>query len=361
MISNENKKNPDSFQKSRNSNALFVSGKDGYNTYRIPAIEVTNLGTILVFCEGRKDSPSDRGEIDILLKRSVDDGKTWSDSKVVWHDAGNTCGNPCVVADRITGTIWFMITWNNGNDCEKAIMEQTSLDTRRVFVLCSVDDGLTWDKPKDITDTVKKANWTWYATGPGSGIQIQHGKFKGRLVVPCDHIEAKTMQLYSHIVFSDDHGQTWQLGGKSPQAQVNECEVVELTNDRIMLNMRSHQYRQTSISHDGGITWQDQHQDLNLPDSYCQASILRYQWPDANNKNIIVFCNPANSQERKNLTLRFSFDEGKNWDISRIIHSGPCAYSDLAALKNGDIACCYEAGSIHYFESILFARIPVPL
>ena len=142
--------------------------------------------------------------------------------------AKTTCGNPCAVVDQKTGTIFLLTTWNRGDDHESQIIDQKSKDTRRVFVTQSSDDGVTWTKPKEITESVKSRDWTWYATGPGSGIQIQKGRHKGRLAIPCDHIEAVTKHYYSHIIFSDDHGKTWKLGGSTPEHQVNECEVVEL-------------------------------------------------------------------------------------------------------------------------------------
>lgn len=168
----------------------------------------------------------------------------------------------CVVVDKETGTIFLLSTWNRGDDHEGAIIAGKSKDTRRVFVLQSTDDGLTWSKPRQLTDQVKKPDWTWYATGPGSGIQIEHGPHQGRLVIPCDHIEAETKRYFSHVIYSDDHGKTWQLGGSTPRDKVNECEAVELTNGRLMLNMRNYdraqRARQTALSDDGGLTWRDQ-------------------------------------------------------------------------------------------------------
>src|SRR5262249_34440674 len=146
---------------------LFVSGKDGYHTYRIPALIVTKKGTLLAFCEGRKASGSDTGEIDVLLRRSFDNGKTWTRTQVVWHDGGNTCGNPCPVVDAKTGAIWLLLTHNLGRDNQWQILDGTSKGTRTVWVASSADDGTTWSKPVEITADVKKPAWTWYATGPG--------------------------------------------------------------------------------------------------------------------------------------------------------------------------------------------------
>jgi len=342
---------------------LFVSGQGGYHTYRIPALAVTTNGTVLAFCEGRKSSAGDSGEIDALVKRSSDQGTTWSPQRLIWHDAGNTCGNPCAVVDRDTGAIWLLATWNRGDDREAQIIAKTSKDTRRAFVLHSIDDGRTWSRPQEITAQAKKSDWTWYATGPGSGIQIQHGPHQGRLVVPCDHVEADSRHCYSHIVYSDDHGQSWKLGGSSPVDQVNECEVVELTGARLMLNMRNYDRsqpsRQVCLSEDGGLTWKDQRFDGVLIEPLCQAAIERYRWPDRDDPGVLLFSNPANNRERKGMTLRASFDEARTWPASRVLHEGPSAYSDLAVLANGQIACLFEAGSATPYETIRFTSFPL--
>lgn len=343
---------------------LFVSGQNGYHTYRIPALAVTTRGTVLAFCEGRKNSASDTGDIDLLVRRSTDHGASWSEPKAVWDDAGNTCGNPCAVVDRDTGAIWLLSTWNRGEDRESQIIARASRDTRRVFVMHSTDDGVTWTAPREITGEVKRTNWTWYATGPGSGIQIQHGPHQGRLVIPCDHIEAETKHYYSHVIYSDDHGKTWKLGGASPQHQVNECEVVELTGGRLLLNMRNYdrakKARQVAVSDDGGATWKDQRFDAALLEPICQAALERYRWPDATQPGVILFSNPASATARVNLTVRASYDDAQTWPVARVLHAGPSAYSDLAVLANGQIACLYEAGVKSAYERIVLARFSIP-
>jgi sialidase-1 len=342
---------------------IFVSGQNGYHTYRIPALAVTTRGTVLAFCEGRKNTRSDAGDIDLLVKRSTDHGQSWSDPQVIWDDGSNTCGNPCAVVDRDTGAIWLLSTWNRGDDREPEIIAQTSTDTRRVFVIASTDDGVTWSQPRQITSDVKQANWTWYATGPGSGIQILHGGHHGRLVIPCDHIEAETRHYYSHIIYSDDQGRSWQLGGRTPQHQVNECEVVELAGGRLLLNMRNYdrskKARQIAFSDDGGQTWADQQFAEELVEPICQAAIHRFRWPGHDGLGIILFSNPASQQGRVNLTVRASTDDGRTWPAKTVLHAGPSAYSDLAILANGEIACLYEAGTKHPYELIVLARFPI--
>ncbi|MBI1257033.1 MAG: exo-alpha-sialidase [Chloroflexi bacterium] len=340
---------------------LWQSGTNDYHTYRIPALTVTNQGTMLAFCEGRKAGQRDTGKIVLLVKRSTDQGPTWSQQSVVWEDENNTCGNPSPVVDRTTGTIWLLMTWNRGDDTEHQIIDRTSNDSRRVFVTSSSDDGLHWGKPREITSDVKPPDWTWYATGPCAGIQIKNGAHAGRLVIPCDHIEGETKQGYSHIIYSDDHGETWQLGGRSPHAGVNECTVVELAQGNLMLNMRNydptHRARQVALSDDGGITWTDQHGDEALIEPVCQASIHRFS--PAQTQSLIVFANPASTEKRENMTLRASQDDGKTWSLLTSLWAGPSAYSDLSDVSEGRMACLYECGDHNPYEFLRLATFDV--
>lgn len=343
---------------------VFSAGSEGYHTFRIPSAIVTARGTLLAFCEGRTGGRGDAGDIDLVLKRSLDGGTTWRPLQVVWNDGPNTCGNPCPVLDRTTGVLWLLLTWNRGDDPEPKIIAGQSQDTRRVFVTRSTDDGLTWAKPQEITGSVKPTNWTWYATGPGAGVQIERGLHAGRLVIPCDHIEAGTKRYYSHLIFSDDHGASWQLGGRSPRDQVNECEVAELTGDRLLLNMRNYdrrqRTRQVAISGDGGVSWSDQRHDPALLEPICQASLRRHSWPEAGRQSVLLFSNPA-STNRENLTVRASFDEGRTWPVSRVLHAGPAAYSCLVRLPDERIGCLYESGRQHPYERIVLARLSLDM
>ncbi len=340
---------------------LWRSGSDGYHTYRIPALAVTNDNTILAFCEGRKHQPSDTGDIALLVKHSTDGGKTWSEQRVIWDDPQHTCGNPAPVIDRATGTIHLLMTWNRGDDPEHDIVNGASKDTRRVFATSSIDDGLTWARPREITAEVKRPNWTWYATGPGHGIQIQHGKCAGRLVIPCDHIEAGTNDYYSHVIFSDDKGENWQLGGRAPLPAVNECEVVEISGGRLLLNMRSYlpgeNVRQIAVSADGGLTWTDQRSDQALIEPRCQASVIGYANEGPSESELILFANPASKTQRVNMTLRASLDDGHTWPSQIALHAGPSAYSDLAVAPDGPILCLYEGGDSHPYEFLRLALV----
>ncbi len=344
---------------------VWKSGDDGYHTYRIPSVLVSAKGTVLAFCEGRVAGGGDSGEINLLLKRSTDGGKTFGAQQVVWADGGNTCGNPCAVIDETTGTIWLLMTHNLGEDHEREIKLRASKGTRTVWVTSSTDDGLTWATPREITSDVKKPEWTWYATGPGVGIQLKRGPHKGRLVIPCDYVATPAVgDGNSHIIYSDDHGQTWKLGGEAPRKEFNESQVVELSDGRIMLNMRNHaagdrknvpRQRGVCISDDGGITFKELRRDDALVEPICQASIVRYTWPDNGERSRILFSNPASTTDRNGMTLRMSYDEGETWHVSKMIHPGPSAYSCLVALPEGSIGLLYEGGTKRYGQ-IDFAR-----
>jgi sialidase-1 len=349
---------------------VFVAGKDGYHTYRIPALIVTTNKTLLAFCEGRKHSRSDTGDIDLLLKRSTDGGKTWGARQVVWDDGPNTCGNPCPVVDEQTGTIWLLLTHNPGNMREAQIKVREPSGTRTVWVSRSDDDGKTWSAPADITSSTKDPAWGWYATGPGVGIQIRHGPHRGRLVIPCDHSYHRTdstgdkagVEAGSHVIYSDDHGETWKLGGAA-RPQMNESQVVELADGKgtLLLNMRTTSKtnrRGQSLSHDGGQTWTAPEFQPQLVEPRCQASFLRYNWPTENGPGRILFSNPAGIG-RTNLTVRISLDDGKTWPVARTLYQGPSAYSCLTVLPDGSIGCLYERGRRNPYEQITFARFPL--
>ena len=339
---------------------IFKSGSEGYNTFRIPSIITTDSGVVLAFAEGRKNSSSDSGDIDLVLKRSTDGGKTWGDLIVIRDDSTNVCGNPSPVIDRKTGKIFLLSTWNRGDDTESEIINMTSVDTRRVYIMNSIDEGLSWSKPIEITDKVKKPNWTWYATGPVHGIQIREGSKKGRMIIPCDHIEANTKKYYSHIIYSDDGGSSWNIGGTTPQDQVNECSVAEIGKGKLILNMRNYDRtqmnRKISISNDYGESWGDIYDDKALVEPICQASILRYSFKGFG-RNDLLFINPADKNKRLNMTLRLSNDLGRTWKGEFLLHEGPSAYSDITKLRNGNVGCLFEAGKNSPYEGIVYREV----
>ncbi len=319
---------------------IFISGENGYHTYRIPALIATQEGSLLAICEGRMFSGADHGNIDLMVRRSADGGETWSDQQVIYEEGGEekiTIGNPCPVVDQETGRVWLSFCRDNDD----------------VFITHSDDDGRTWAEPRMITDAIKKEDWGWYATGPGVGIQKQRDPHKGRLIIPCDHREKVDGQWVkmSHVFYSDDGGKTWELG-ESVAKHTDECQVVELSNGDVMINMRNYWQREggiesrggmraVAISKDGGETWGELTFDDQLIEPVCQASITRYSWPEEG-RSRILFSNPASTSNRHKMTVRLSYDEGKTWPVARQVYEGSSAYSCLEVLPNGQIYCLYE-------------------
>ncbi len=321
---------------------LYESGTEGYVMFKIPALVATQRGSVLAFCEARHWA-SDSADIEIVMRRSENIGKSWSPHQVIWDDGKNTCGNPCPVEDREAGIVWMLMCRNN----------------REVFAMSSKDDGQSWTKPVEITSSVKRQDWGWYATGPGTGIQMRRGKYKGRLVIPCDHRSAD-YGMGSHAVYSDDHGRTWNHG-QPIIPKVNECQVVELSDGSLMMNLRSYNRmgcRAVAVSKDGGETWSETWHDPELIEPICQASILRADSTGSSVLGPILFSNPA-ARERIRLTVRLSRDEGRTWPVSRLLYSGPSGYSSLAVLSDGSIGCLFEAGIRHLNENVSFARFPL--
>lgn len=313
---------------------VFTAGEEGYHTYRIPAVVITKQGTVLAFCEGRKSGRADDGDIDLVLKRSIDNGQTWGKLELVYEEGVDkpiTIGNPAPVVDQKDGVIWLPFCRNND----------------RVFVTSSDDDGETWSKPTEITSSVKADDWTWYATGPVHGIQLTQGKQAGRLLIPCDHRVAKgpwDQAGRSHTIYSDDHGKTWQRGEPTDWA-MNECTVAELADGDVLLNMRSYRKqgcRASATSSNGGVTWSECKNETSLPEPVCQGSLLRYTATKPEGESFLLFCNPASTKSRDHLTLRTSRDEGQSWSKGLVLCDGSSAYSDLVELPDGSVGVLYE-------------------
>jgi len=334
---------------------VFISGQEGYHTFRIPGLLRTQDGTLLAFCEGRKTGDGDHGDVDLVMKRGEDDGRAWGDLMLVHEEGGDaeiTIGNPCPVQDESTGTIWLPFCRDNNN----------------VLMMHSNDDGRTWSKPADITKQVKRPGWGWYATGPGVGIQLHHGAHAGRLVIPCDHrepIDGKQVMM-SHCFYSDDGGASWQLG-ESVAPHTDECQVVELSDGRLLINMRNYWARSggepkkggmraIAYSGDGGASWSGLKFDKALIEPICQGSLVAGITMEGASRAPLFFSNPASKTKRHRLTIRISRDGGKTWPLARMLHEGSAGYSCLAVLSEKQIGCLYERDN---YRRITYAEVDV--
>lgn len=331
--------------------SLWTGGREGYHTFRIPSLLVTKEGTVLAFCEGRKTSSGDHGDVDLVMKRSTDGGRSWSPLTMVHEEGGDekiTIGNPCPVVDSETGIIWLPF----------------NRDNKAVFITSSTDDGKTWALPRDISASTVRPEWVWVATGPGIGIQLTKGPHKGRLVIPSDQrllLPDKQMEWNSHMMYSDDHGATWQISAPI-RSGGNECQVIEREDGTLLVNTRMQGnfegYRGIATSSDGGVTWTDITHEKQIPCPKCQGSLLSYD------EHRLLFSNPhpkfgdavTGRMPRERLTIRLSTDDGLTWPTSRVLNHGPSAYSSLARLPDRAILCLYEGGEKHSSEALRLAR-----
>ena len=331
---------------------LYSQNTYGYEAYRIPAIIKTKKGTLLAFAEARKKrSAGDAGDIDLVLKRSLDSGKTWENMITVWDNGANTCGNPVPVVDQQTGDIHVLMTWNHGEDNYSDINNASGHDIRRVYATRSSDDGKTWARPVEITDAVKRPYWRWYGTGPCHGLQIKEGAHKNRLVVPCYYsvIKNGSSKTFAHVFYSDDGGHTWTPGDTTRQDNAGESTVAELPGGKLMLNMRrGTPARGVATSNDGGASWGDVRSDYTLLDPQCQGSLL-----DARRSglHLLLFSNAA-SGSRDHLTIKMSTDEGAAWSKAYAVYTGPSAYSDMVMIAENKVVILYEAGVSRPYEGI---------
>jgi sialidase-1 len=293
---------------------LFDGGTGGFHAYRIPSIVRTTNGTLIAFCEGRADTDNDFGNINVVCKRSSDNGATWLALQTVAGATLGTWGNPTSVVDWDTGRVWLFMSWNDADHSENGTGDTDPIDTwgqRRVKVTWSDNNGATWAIPVDKTSTLLPSTMTWDVMGPGVGIQTTGGAHPGRLIIP-----ARRRNIYS-----DDHGATWQY--QIIPAGTDEGTIVERADGTLMRNDRP-----------GGTPWdlaKRRHISTGtiengfsaftpasaLPDPRCEGSITRY----AGDRSRIIFLNSASELTRYNMMARVSYDEGQTWYASRRLHN----------------------------------------
>lgn len=344
---NKNKGSKESAQKQGqfSSQDLFISGENNVNEYRIPSLLRTNSGTLIAVCDARVDKPGDApNNIDLVMKKSSDGGKTWSKSKVIVGFPENDAAcDASMVADKQTGTIWLAYDY--------AIADPQGDVGRilKIHLIKSNDEGITWSSPVELSYLTKGKNF-WLQNGPGVGLYTE-----GVIVFPMYTVASggKGPQQ-TVLVFSKDHGKTWVLsngvGEYNPEPQ-----VAGLTGGRIMVNMRrpgGQEYRQVAITDDFGKSWSEVSNDLTLIESGCQGSFINYEF---NKKSLLIFSNPADRKERKNLVVRVSNNEGKSWQKEVPVYKGSAAYSCLTQLPNGNVGLLYEADD---YKRIVFVEIP---
>lgn len=354
---------------------VFANGEDGYLCYRIPAIVKAPNGNLLAFCEARKQSCADHGNVKIVLKRSRDNGATWSKLQIVAENDALQAGNPAPVYDLTDkkhkkGRLFLF--YNTGTlASEQAVREGKAM--REVWYKTSTNHGKTWSKPVNITRFVSRPNhpeidsayqfkedWRCYANTPGHALQLTQGPYKGRLFIPANHSEgppkAQARDYFAHGFYSDDHGQTWAITPSVPYPGSNESTAAGLANGGILMNIRNQsgdsKNRILAISNSAGAQWDTIYTEPQLPDPVCQGSMLHYTNPKG--QRVLLFSNLNHASQRENLTLHISYDDGKTWPVHQVICPGSAAYSDLVIQQNHQIGILYEKDN---YTKIVYERV----
>lgn len=306
---------------------VFDGGIDNYHSYRIPSLIRTKNGTLIAFAEGRRWNNSDWGDINLVYKRSFNNGDSWTALGEVVGSGNGTWGNPTAVYDWNKGTngrVWLFMNWHAGTHTSIS-----SIDTwgeRKVYASYSDDHGASWSTPQDLTSTLLPLNFTWDAMGPGIGIQTVFNR-AGRLVIPAK----------GRMIYSDDNGTTWRYaliaGGTDEGTVVEKMDGKLLRNDRPGSSLwEASKYRRTMVGsiETGFPGWSV---ETELPDPKCEGSIVRYN-TDAPAR--IIFLNPNSQSKRCNMTVRISYDEGNSWTRSRPIYDwNTCDYTPITVAKGG--------------------------
>jgi sialidase-1 len=332
---------------------LWHGGAGGYETYRIPGIIVSARGVVLAYGVGRRTlKGGDWDDNDVMLRRSVDGGRTWEPSRRIAGDSHGVTDNPVAIADHKKGVVHFLYQH----------------DYARVFYMRSNDDGATFTKAVDITaaleDLKPQFPWTVVALGPGHAIQLRNGRLLVPVWMAAGASTAKGHRQHAPsgitTLYSDNEGKTWKHGEliatNSPEmTNPNEMQMIQLGDGSVMANIRTgdkHELRAVATSPDGVSHWTKPRFDEHLYDPICAAGIVRYSSVPRDDRNRILFTNPDSESLpgsrqgehglRRNLTLKMSEDEGKTWPVVRLLHEGSSGYSDIAVAPDKTIYVIYE-------------------
>jgi len=348
--------------------AVRHRGYDGVHTYRIPGLATTNKGTLIGVYDVRHRGGGDLpGDIDVGMSRSTDGGRTWEPMRVImdlgddpqWRYDG--VGDPAILVDRNTGAIWVAATWSHGNRSWRGSGPGLSPEeTGQLMLVRSDDDGVTWSKPINITKQVKKPEWCFLLQGPGKGITMRDGTivFAAQYQDPPD----KNRLPHSTIIYSKDHGETWQVG-TGAYDDTTESQVVELEPGVLMLNCRYNRKaaRVVIISRDLGKNWQPHattQKSLIEPGS-CMASLIDLAQEGAKElPGWLLFSNPDSTRGRHHITIKASPDLGETWpkEHRMLLDEGNGAgYSCMSLIDDQTVGILYEGSQAH----MTFQRIPL--
>jgi len=348
------------------------SGDDGVESYRIPGLVTTNKGTLLGVYDARYNNSADLQEyVEIGLSRSTDGGQTWEKMRIPMSfgeygglpKAQNGCGDPAILVDKQTGTVWIVAAWTHGMGWNRAwtnsMPGMEKEQTAQLMMVKSEDDGRTWSAPINVTKQMKDPSWYFFFQGPGRGISMEDGT----LVFASQYI-GKDKIPNAGIMYSKDHGKTWKVS-KHARTNTTESQVAEIAPGVLMLNMRDNRggSRAVSITTDMGETWKEHESSRTaLQESICMASLIHVKAEDnVLGKDILLFSNPNTTEGRHSMTIKASLDGGYTWlsDNQLLIDSGySWGYSCLTMIDKETVGILYEGSVAHMtFQAIALKDI----
>lgn len=337
------------------------AGDDGSTAYRIPGLVTSNRGTLLGVYDIRYNSSVDLQEkVDIGVSRSTDKGQTWEPMRIAMTfgetgglpHAQNGVGDPSILVDEKTNTIWIVAAWThgmgNGRAWNNSMPGMTPDETAQLMLVKSEDDGKTWSQPINITSQVKNPSWYFLLQGPGRGISMQDGT----LVFPIQFIDS-TRIPNAGIMYSKDRGKTWHLHNLA-RTNTTEAQVAEIEPGTLMLNMRDNRggSRAVAITKDLGKTWTEHPSSRKaLQEPVCMASLLKVEAKDnITGKPLLLFSNPNTTRGRHHITIKASLDNGLTWSPSQqvLLDEGESwGYSCLTLIDKETIGILYESSVAH--------------
>lgn len=337
------------------------AGNDGSASFRIPGLVTTNKGTLLGVYDVRYNSSVDLQEyVDVGLSRSTNGGKTWEKMRLPLSfgeygglpAAQNGVGDPSILVDTKTNTIWIVAAWTHGMGNQRAWWSShPGLDLSRTAQLVmskSTDDGKTWSKPINITEQVKEPSWYFLLQGPGRGITMNDGT----LVFPMQFIDS-TRVPNAGIMYSKDRGQTWKMHNLA-RVNTTEAQVAEIEPGVLMLNMRDNRggSRAVSLTKDLGKVWTEHPSSRQaLQEPVCMASLIQVNAKDnILKKDILLFSNPNTVKGRNHITIKASLDGGLTWPTEcqmMLDEAEGWGYSCLTMIDQETIGILYESSVAH--------------
>ena len=337
------------------------AGDDHVAAYRIPGIVTTPKGSLLGVYDIRYNNSADLQEkVDIGISRSTNKGQSWEPMRVAMtfkEDGGlphaqNGVGDPAILVDDITGSIWVIAAWThgmgNGRAWWNSMPGMDKEQTAQLMLTRSDDDGKTWCEPINITQQVKDPSWYFLLQGPGMGITTTDGT----LVFPIQFIDS-TRVPNAGIMYSKDRGNTWHIHNPA-RTNTTEAQVAEVEPGVLMLNMRDNRggSRAVATTRDFGKTWTEHPSSRKaLQEPVCMASLIKVSAKDnVTGKDILLFSNPNSTKNRNNITIKASLDGGLTWPEENqiLLDEGyGWGYSCLTMIDSETVGIFYESSVAH--------------